>query len=80
MAENLSQLSLAQKAGISLSSLKRFEQKGLGSFELSEEKEDDYESGFFKPMYTPWSKNESPRSMTVTLGRESTVFLLLTKC
>ena len=34
LTENLSQHSLAQKAGVSLSSLKRFEQKGLGSFEL----------------------------------------------
>ena len=34
LAENLSQLTLAQRAGISVSSLKRFEQQGLGSFEL----------------------------------------------
>ena len=34
LAENISQVTLAQKAGVSLSSLKRFEREGLASFEL----------------------------------------------
>ena len=34
LAENLSQATLAKKAGVSLSSLKRFEREGLASFEL----------------------------------------------
>ena len=34
LAENLSQATLAKRAGVSLSSLKRFERDGLASFEL----------------------------------------------